>query len=479
VNTLAVSFALYTAGIAVIGLLSTKVSRGTQSDFLLADRGLGAWVAGLSSAASAESGWVTLGLVGFAFTNGVSAYWVVPGTVAAFLFNWFVLGPRLHRLAQEHRALTVPDVLACQFQGPLAAAIRLISVAVLLTMLTAYAAAQFNSAGKMFAATFGWEYATGVVAGTAIVLIYTVTGGFRAIAWTDVVQAIFMVGALVLIPMILISQLGGLERTWNLLNQGENGSTVTHWLGRRSGIELVAFATLWFGIPLGNPGQPHVMIRIMATKDRTAILRGGIISALWVTVLFTGAVTLGLTARAKFGQLPDPEQALPLLAADVSVVSPVVGGLVLAAILAAICSTADSQLLVSATSISHDLMRVLRGPSQSAKSNILLDRVTILVVGILAAAIALTEVRSVFDFVLAYGWAGLGATFGPAMILILLNRKTTAAGVCSGMVSGFVIAVSWRMFLPEWNAVVYNLVPAFFGSLITCVVVSHFTTKTA
>jgi sodium/proline symporter len=461
VNELTISFLLYTAGVAAVGLLSARFSRGTESDFLLADRGLGAWVAGLSSAASAESGWVTLGLVGYAFNNGIAAFWVVPGTVLAFLFNWFVLAPRLQRLATESNALTIPDLLACRFSGAAATAIRLLSVVIMLTMLTAYAAAQFNSAGKMFAATFDWNYSTGVLSGAAIVLLYTVTGGFRAIAWTDVVQSVLMVCALVLIPIILIHRMGGLESTWNTLQQMEDGPQLTHWVGHRSGISLLAFVTLWLGVPLGNAGQPHVMIRLMATKDKRAIFRGGIISTTWVFILFSGAVSLGIAARAYYGTLADAEQALPLIAADASIVPGFLGGLVLAAILAAICSTADSQLLVSATAISHDLMKAVGKTLSNPRRRLILDRISVVVVGTAAAAIALTDVRSIFDFVLAYGWAGLGAAFGPPMILLLLRPQTTGWGVVAGMSSGIFTAIIWKLCFPELNAVVYNLVPAF------------------
>jgi sodium/proline symporter len=474
VTQLTASFALYTAAIAAIGLLSTRFSRKTESDFLLADRGLGPWVAGLSSAASAESGWVTLGLVGFAFENGIAAFWIVPGTVAAFLFNWFVLAPRLQKLAAESGALTIPDVLACRFSGSTAAAIRIISVAVLLTMLTAYAAAQFNSAGKMFAATFNWNYSTGVLSGAAIVLLYTVTGGFRAIAWTDVAQAIFMVCALVVIPAILIHQHGGLADTWQALQQSDDGPSLTHWTGNRSGLALVAFLTLWLGIPLGNPGQPHVMIRLMATKDHRAIMRGGVISTTWVFVLFSGAVALGLAARVHYGSLDDPERALPLLAADATVVPEVLGGLVLAAILAAICSTADSQLLVAATAVSHDLPTAFGKKPSDLKWRLFTDRATILALGGIAAAIALSEVRSIFDFVLAYGWAGLGAAFGPATILLLMHGRTTGAGVIAGMLCGVGVAIVWKLCFPEWNSVVYNLVPAFITSLTVIILISRF-----
>ena len=203
-SMLAVSFILCTLVIAIVGLVSTRYAKATTADFLVADRGLGAWVAGLSAAASAESGWVTLGLVGFAFQTGIAAFWVVPGTVAAFLFNWFVLAPRLRRHAEKHDCLTLPDVLTSMFSGGIAKAIRLVAVVIILVMLIAYAAAQFNAAGKMFAASFGWSYASSVLIGVAFVLVYTLVGGFRAVAWTDVLQSIVMLATVIIVPLMLV-----------------------------------------------------------------------------------------------------------------------------------------------------------------------------------------------------------------------------------------------------------------------------------
>lgn len=459
-------FLICTATVAVVGLSSTACARRTESDFLLADRGLGAWVAGLSSAASAESGWVTLGLVGFAFSHGVAAYWVIPGTVAAFAFNWFVLAPRLRTAAEQTGALTITDVLVRNVRGPAAVVIRGVSIGILLSMLTAYAAAQFNSAGKLFAASFGWSWTAGVLAGAAIVLAYTISGGFRAIAWTDVLQAALMIFVMTGVPALLIHRGGGLHAVWQTLQQLEPDERLTRGFGGRSGAGLVGFLTLWLGIPLGNPGQPHVIVRLMAVRDRRAILRGGVISTVWVMILFSGAVTLGLAARVHFGDLSDPEQALPLLAADAAFLPGLLGGVILAAIFAAICSTADSQLLVAASAISHDLRAFRSRQTETGTYPVILDRAAVLGVGSVAVAVALSDMRSVFDFVLAYGWAGLGAGFGPALIFVLLDPRVTGAGVAGGMIAGVSTAVAWRLWLPEWNAVIYNLIPGFVAATL-------------
>ena len=476
-DSVAVSFVAYTLAIVGLGLYSARFSKRTAADFFLADRGLGAWVAAISSSASAESGWVTLGLVGMAYKTGIGALWVVVGTFAAFLFNWFVLAWRLRCRAAELEALTIPDVLASPFRGWPALLIRVTGVLIILAMLTAYVAAQLNAAGKTFNGTFGWSYLTGVLVGTAIVLIYTVTGGFRAIAWTDVVQGTFMVITVTVLPAILIWKIGGPGAFWHELSILPDGDLLTDPFGGRTGLALIGFLALWLGVPLGNPGQPHVLVRLMAVKDKAAVLRGGIISSLWVLLLFSGAVLLGMAARVYFGEMADPEQTLTRIARDSNIVPGFLGGMIIAAVLAAICSTADSQLLVSASAVSHDLIVRIFKWDLSAKTRMLLDRSAVLLVGVVATAIAAAEVRSVFTFVLDYGWAGLGAGFGPALILSLLWRRTTGWGVFAGMTVGLATAIVWKQF-PDLQTQCYNLVPAFLFAALSIVIVSWLTAET-
>lgn len=460
------SFWIYTLLIIGVGIYSARYGRASSTDFFLAGRGIGAWVAALSSSASAESGWVTLGLVGMAFQTGIGAMWIIPGTVLAFLFNWLVLANRLRCLALDNDAITLPDVLTAKFSGKSVDIIRLLAMFIILSMLSAYVAAQFNAAGKMFNSLLGWPYQGGVIAGTVIVLIYTISGGFRAVAWTDVIQALFMVGSVLILPLVLLVELGGVDAFWQQLNALEEAATLTHPVANKAGMALVGFLAVWLGIPLGYCGQPHVLVRFMATRDATAVRRGAIISTVWVFLLFAGAVLLGVFARAYYGTLEDPETVLPLVASEL--LPGVIAGVMIAAVLAAICSTADSQLLVSASSISHDFYVRLLGRHPDARIMVLFNRLAVLLVALIGMFVALGEVRVIFDFVL-YAWAGLGAAFGPPLILILLWQRTSAAGVIVGMVVGFITAIVWRETLHDY---LYELVPAFLLALITVWAVS-------
>ena len=346
VNTpvVVVSFSLYTLAIVAIGLYSARYARRSNEDYFLAGRSLSGWVAALSASASSESGWVTLGLVGMAYNTGIGALWIVLGTFVAFLFNWFILAWRLRTTAAEYDALTIPDVLASPYQGLAQTLIPCAGVLIILAMLVAYVAAQLNAAGKTFEGVFGWNYSLGVLVGAGIVVVYTVTGGFRAVAWTDVVQASFMLIIVVVLPIMLIAKVGGPSSFWQALSDDAVNPNLTDPFAGKAGLALVGFIALWLGIPLGNPGQPHVLVRLMAIRDKSAVNRGGVISSLWVLVLFSGAVLLGMSARVYFGNgLEDPEKTLMAVARDSSIVPGFIGGMIVAAVLAANCSTADSQ----------------------------------------------------------------------------------------------------------------------------------------
>ncbi|MCA9773887.1 MAG: hypothetical protein KC466_15825, partial [Myxococcales bacterium] len=207
-RALLLAVAVYTVATVVVGLWRSRETRDEGEDFYLAGRGLGAWLIALSGAASGESGWVLLGLVGAAYTGGVGALWVIPGMLAGYAFNWFVLAPRLRAASIESGALTIPSVLAARHPES-AGAIRAAGTTVLLLFVTAYVAAQFTAVGKSLEAMFGLPYVAGVFAGLAVVFAYVISGGFRASVWTDVVQALFMVVALVGMPIVAASRLGG------------------------------------------------------------------------------------------------------------------------------------------------------------------------------------------------------------------------------------------------------------------------------
>ncbi len=486
---------MYTLGIVAVGLYSARYARRSDEDFFLAGRSLGAWVAALSASASSESGWVTLGLVGLAFTSGVSAYWIIPGCVLGFLFNWFVIAGRLRDRSIELGALTIPDFFAFSFQErrPI---LRTLSVIVIVVAMLVYVAAQLAAAGKAFSASLGGvDYRVGVLLGAAIVLVYTVIGGFRAVCWTDFLQALLMVGTLVVFPLYLLASQGG----WGFVTEQLRNvdPDLLRFTPDKSGVALIGFllGAGALGINFGYPGQPHVLIRFMALKSRREAVLGGIISAVWAVLVYWGAVTVGLMARALTAagavwgekmlaeETKDVYRELGLVLSAMHLLPPMMGGLVLAAVLAAICSTADSQLVVAASAAASDLYaRIFANPSHGRKgadtsagqSHMLVNRCVVFALGAGAVSLVIFDPVQVYKYVLEYGWAILGASFGPQMILLLLWRRASYAGCCAGMFTGFSVAIIWKqVYDPVATGVeVYNLPLAFSVALIVNVVVS-------
>ena len=535
------AFALYTLAIVAIGLWSARFAKRSDEDFFLAGRSLNSWVAALSASASSESGWVTLGLVGWAFTEGVKAYWIIPGCLCGFAFNWFLLAGRMRDRAGELNALTLPDFFSYHFRErvPL---LRILSVIVILVAMFLYVSAQFAAAGMSFrviidaaqpqAATQQAEtpdaavlnevgsdadgepagdsedqakvdpflafknpgmlipplskwgsYQYGVLIGMVIVLLYTVSGGFRAVCWTDFLQALLMVGTLVVFPIYLWFNAGGWEFIATTLATEDERLLE---FGPRAGV--FAFIGFLFGhgalgINFGYPGQPHVLVRFMALKDRRSAIIGGFIAVIWGALVYWGAVTVGLFARAFAAEgaawaqpmLDNPKeyQELGLVLASMNMLPAIMAGFVLAAVLAAICSTADSQIVVAASSAANDLYaRIIRG--SKATSNMFVNRLTVVILGLLATATVLNQDVRVFTLVLTYGWAVLGASFGPQVILALLWRRASYLGCLGGMLTGFLVALYWPEFYSEaaTGVHIYNLSVAFLAALIVNVLLS-------
>ncbi|MHC4902402.1 MAG: sodium/proline symporter [Planctomycetota bacterium] len=495
-SVFAVSFAVYTVAIVAIGIYSARYARRSDEDFFLAGRSLGPWVAALSASASSESGWVTLGLVGWAFTSGVQAYWIIPGCLGGFLFNWFVVAGRLRVRAAEAGALTLPDFFAYSFKERLPI-LRVLSVTVILVAMMLYVAAQFAAAGKAFSAGFdGLQYQAGVLIGAGIVLVYTVLGGFRAACWTDLIQGVIMVGTLVVFPLYVLVSFGGYAFIGEHAGAAEpqllrvvpafDGKA---WAPAFLGFLLGAGA---LGINLGYPGQPHVLVRFMALADPRQARIGGLISAVWATLVYWGAVTIGLMARAmteadatgagEFAwtrALPADGGETGLVLAAQNTIPGIFSGLVLAAVLAAICSTADSQLVVAASSAANDIyFRLVERRRRLA--HILVNRVVMLGLGVAAVLLVIDSRIQVYKYVLEYGWAILGASFGPQLVLLLLWKRATYAGCIAGMLTGFLTALLWKLLdLQQYVEAleVYNLTLAFAAALVVNVVVSLVTRR--
>jgi len=459
-----ISFSVYTVFIIGLGIYSARHSKRNHIDFFLAGRNLGAWLTSISASASSESGWVMLGLVGAAFSQGIGAFWLIPGCLAGIYVNWFIVADRIRDYSNRNSVVTISDYFSSKIVKH-KHFIRFLSAAIIFIAMFVYVSAQFIAAGKAFNSVFNIPYRHGVLIGAIIILIYAVAGGFRAVVWTDFIQGSLIVFTLVIMPFLILFRVGGISPLLSVLkNQDTSLLSLT---GGNTGFALIGFILGWAGIGLGYPGLPHVLVRFIASKNKVSIKRGGIIALFWAFFVFSGAIMLGLTTRVYFLSLADAEQALPIAA--VQLMPGILSGLVLAAVLGAIASTADSQLMVAASCLANDVIKRLKKNLKDT-GQLIVNRLSVLIVGLSALIFAYLEEKVIFTFVL-YAWAVLGAAFGPVIILSLCWKKLSTYGTITGMITGALIPVLWRN-VEFLSNLVYELIPAFIFSLLCAMVFS-------
>ena len=463
-------FVGYLLVVVVVGFVTFRFTK-TLADFLLAGRRLGAWVVAFSERASGESAWLLIGLPGLALATGFSAIWSAIGCAVGIFVSWTLVARRLRVQTERLGALTLPDYFEARFQDG-SHLLRIVSMAVIVFFFTFYVSAQFLAAGKVLNTTFGLAPLHGMIIGAVIILFYTIMGGFFAVAWTDLVQGILMAAAMVVLPLAAWIELGGVSGVAERI--GQYDPNLLYVTGGQSGHALIWGLVIGsLGIGLGYVGQPHLLTRFMAIREARELRKGTFIAMSWVVVAFWGAVLVGIAGLAHFGPegLADAEHVMPQMA---TLFLPAgIAGIIISAAIAAMMSTADSQLLVATSALSEDIYHQLINKEAPQRRLVAISRIGTVLIGLIAFLLALRAEQQVYWFVL-YAWAGLGAAFGPAIVLSLWWKRTTRWGAFAGMVTGSAIAVIWHN-VPVLKALVYELVPAFVGALIAVVVVSLLT----
>ncbi|MEN8163800.1 MAG: sodium/proline symporter [Acidobacteriota bacterium] len=439
--TVDVVMVLYLLVLLGIGWLAGRRTHGGD-DFHLAGRSLGAWSAGISSTASSESGWVTLGAVGMTYAYGISGLWFAPGCLLGYLVNVYVVAPRLRRLSADQDSVTLTDVITRRWGDP-KHVLRVTATTIILLCMMIYVASQMTAAGKAFSTTLDLGasgYFWGVIIGAIVITIVTLMGGFRAVAWTDLFQGLLVAAGVVILPLYAVARLGGFGALFqglaaidpNLLSVG----------GGRFGPALWGFIVGELGIGLRYPGMPHVVTRYMAARNDQEVRRLRIIAMLWGVAVFYGAGLAGLAGRVMLPDLGDGETALIALA--LNLVPPVIAGLLLAAVISAVLSTVSSQLLVAASAVSYDIVEGAMNLKQDDRRSLILGRWTVAVVGLLGVLIALRGETVVFWFVL-FAWSGLGASFAPLTLMALRPRLINRYGALACMLTGTGVTVIWKL----------------------------------
>jgi sodium/proline symporter len=466
---IALTFAAYFAVVLAIGWVAYRRT-ATIADFVLGGRRLGSGVAALSASASDMSGWLLLGLPGLAYAAGVESLWLAGGLLVGTYLNWRLMAARLRVFTESFGdSLTLPEYFANRF-GEEGGWLRGVAAVFVLVFFLIYTSAGLVAGGKLFESVFGLPYVWAVAAGALSILLYTAVGGFLAVSWTDVVQGLLMAAALVAVPVFAVNQLGGIEPSAAAIAAASPHlfDPFTTRDGEPLGLIAALSLAAW---GLGYFGQPHILARFQGIRSAAAVPQARRIAIAWVGLTMAGAVLTGLAGIP----LLDP----PLVEAEREKVfihlvdllfNPWIAGICLAAILAAIMSTADSQLLVSSAAFTEDFYRHWLRPRACPRELVAMGRLSVLVLAGLAYLLALDPEAQVLELV-GYAWAGFGAAFGPALILSLYWPRMTRMGALGGILTGGLTVLIWK---PLEGGVfdLYELIPGFILSWLAVWVLS-------
>ncbi len=437
------------------------------SDYILGGRKLGSLVTAISAGASDMSGWLLLGLPGALYAYGLNQIWIAVGLIIGAYLNWLLIAKRL-RIDTEtaNNALTIPEFLHNRFQDQ-SHLLRIFSALVIFLFFTFYVSSGLVSSAILFENSFGLNYTLALWIGALVIIAYTFLGGFLAVSWTDVLQGLLMLLALVIVPIVTILEIGNWEQVIKTIHQLEPTSLdIFHDMSGLGIISLLAWG-------LGYFGQPHILARFMAIKSVQAIPKARRIGMSWMIISTTGAVLSGLVGIAYFANNPLENPEHVFLALSQILFNPWVAGVLLAAILSAIMSTIDSQLLVASSTVTDDFYQAFWHPNASQTELIWVGRLAVVGVAIIALIIAHNPESTIMELV-GYAWAGFGSAFGPVIILSLFWSPITRNGALAGLLSGAVTVVVWS-HLTQQGIIpfsLYEMVPAFILSTIAIIVVS-------
>ncbi|MFC7373247.1 sodium/proline symporter PutP [Fictibacillus iocasae] len=463
-----ISLTVYMIGMLLIGYWAYKKTTDL-SDYMLGGRGLGPAVTALSAGASDMSGWMLMGLPGAMYVDGFSSIWIAVGlTIGAYL-NYILVAPRLRTYTEvADDSITIPDFLENRFKDR-TKILRMISGLVIIVFFTFYAAAGLVSGGRLFESSFGVDYTTGMLITGGVVVAYTLFGGFLAVSWTDFVQGCIMFIALVLVPIVAFTDVGGVQSTLDEVRKVD--PSLLEFFKGTSAIGLISM--LAWG--LGYFGQPHIIVRFMAITSIKDLKTARRIGMSWMIISIAGALLTGLAGIAWFSQknkeLADPETVF--IEFSNILFHPLITGFLLAAILAAIMSTISSQLLVTSSAVTEDFYKQFFRRNASDKELVLTGRLSVLTIAVIATLMSLNPSETILTLV-GYAWAGFGSAFGPAILLSLFWKRMTKWGALAGIIVGALTVIIWVQF-PDLKADIYEMIPGFFFSLIAVIIVSLMT----
>ena len=481
---------VYLLAMLAIGFVFSK-NNSDSKDFYLGGRKMGPIVTAMSAEASDMSSWLLMGLPGLAYLTGVAnPAWTAIGLGIGTWFNWLIVARRLRRYSANINAITVPEFYSKRYHDN-SNVLNAIAALVIIVFFIPYTASGFAACGKLFNSLFGVDYMVAMLISAAVIVGYTIMGGFKAVSTTDLIQSIVMTIALVVVVTFGISKAGGVEAVI------DNAKSLPGYLSMKASYDvgtnsstpysfLTIVSTIAWG--LGYFGMPHILLRFMAIKDEKKLVLSRRIATIWVFIamgitIFIGMVGLGMTKAGELGFLSgsSSETIIVEIAGLISrhgVLEAIVAGLILAGILAATMSTADSQMLAAASSVSQNIVQDFFKVKISEKKSLLVARLTIVVISLIGVFLARDPNSSVFNIV-SFAWAGFGGAFGAVTLCALFWKRSNKWGALAGMIGGGVMVFVWKYAISRlggaWS--IYELLPAFIFSLILDIVVSLLTKK--
>ncbi len=465
-----ITFIIYLVVVFVIGVTAEKFISKGEEGYYLGDRKFGPLSTAISAGATDTSGWIFIGAAGYAYTAGISTMWMLPGFIVGYYINWFFVAPKLRRYGAKNNCLSLSDYFEKRFNDK-SHILKITASLIIAVFFIAYMASQLSAAGKAFDAIINIDFKIGLVICAAFVVGYSIFGGYRSVILTDLTQGLIMLAVLIIFPLYMIFfELGG----WNqfFITAGNLDPILISDYGGATGASAFGLVLGLIGFGFGVPGQPHITQRFLSAKNDATIRQGAIIAMAWVIIVMVGGNLLGLIGRILVPNLNDPEYVFPTLTMES--VNPVLAGVILGAIFAAIQSTFSSQLMVTTQAIASDLLKSFSKKTYTNKELLNISRLTMVVLGIIATVIGLLNIEAVFYLVL-YAWAGLAASFGPLLFFSLYTNYITKWGAFAGMVTGSVVTIVWKS--TPYSAYIYEIIPGFILATIIMIVISKITKK--
>ena len=483
-----IAIVVYLAGMLAVGVWFAKKNNSVD-DFYLGGRKLGPFVTAMSAEASDMSSWLLMGLPGVAYLTGLAeASWTAIGLAVGTYLNWLFVARRLRRYSTRLDAITVPQFFSKRW-GDEKNLLSAIAAVVIIIFFIPYLASGFSACGKLFGTLFGMDYLTAMVISGAVIVAYTVTGGFLAASFTDLIQSMIMTAALIIVLGFGVNQAGGMDAVMsNAQSMAGYLSLSTIHNPATGAADPYSFLTICSLLAwgLGYFGMPHILVRFMAIEDEKKLALSRRVATSWVVIsmgvaVFIGLVGNGMTKAGALEQLADAETIIVRIASLISEYGPfaaLLAGVILAGILAATMSTADSQLLAASSSVSQNLMVEFFKVNLDGKKSMIVARSTMVIISLVAMFLARDPNSSVFR-VVSFAWAGFGAAFGPTVLFALFWKRSNKWGALAGMVSGGAMVFIWKYLIAPMGGAfaIYELLPAFVVASIAIVVVSLATEK--